>query len=79
MIKVSELREQIFKDSKKIKSRIILERVSKIVDLSQRAFNDEEYLTLTEDERKRIMIIHDILRVNNPQYLDVIACFVKKF
>ena len=78
MKKVAELREQIAQDSRKIKNKAVLAKMAEVVNIFQRAFDDEAYSTLTEVEIEKYVAINSILRMNNLNHLKSIYVIARK-
>ena len=78
MKKVAELREQIAQDSRKIKNKAVLAKMAEVVNIFQRAFDDEAYSTLTEVEIEKYVAINSILRMNNLNHLKSISVIARK-
>lgn len=64
LVKVSTLREEISRNAGRIRSRIVLEKLSQVSDLYQRKMSRTDYKTMTEEDYDRASIIDAALELN---------------
>ena len=69
---MTELREQIAVNSRRIRRKAILEKVEVLTALLAKADSKKEFRSLTDIDWDRIVIIGDIMRINDKRTLGVL-------
>lgn len=69
---MTELREQIAVNSRRIRRKAILEKVEVLTALLAKADSKKEFRSLTDIDWDRIAIIGDIMRINDKRTLGVL-------
>lgn len=70
-------RDKITEINKKNKNSCALKELHKIADLFYRAFDNELYKTLTEEERTLLYCIRSVLRAKSPEDLRCVEIWIR--
>jgi len=73
----NELRQAIYHHASHTKNVVMLQYLLQIADIFRRRYDDEEYKSMTNLENYQALVIFDILRCNNEEYVRDVRALIR--